>query len=502
MIDRQLEAEILRLSRVEKWPIGTICTQLGVHHDTVERVLTNAGLTPDQITARPSKMDPFVGFITETLEKYPKLCASRLHQMACERGYHGGPDHFRHRIARYRPRPPAEAFLRLRTLIGEQAQADWGAFGKIQIGRALRRLWAFVIVLSWSRQIFLRFYLSAAMPSFVRGHVDAFAFFRGVPRVILYDNLKSAVLERIAYAIHFNPRILELGAHYQFEPRPVNKARGNEKGRVERAIRYIRDNFFAARSFRDIDDLNQQAVAWMTGVSADRLSREDRTKTVREAFAEEQTKLLPLPDEPFPSDEVYQVEIGKTPYARFDLNDYSVPHTLVRRTLTVAASLQTVRILDGTQVVATHDRSWDRAQQIEDPDHILPLVEHKARARRHRGLDRLSTAAPSAQKLLVLAAERGGNLGNITARLLVVLDQVGSAELEAAIAEAVERVLPTVGAVRQILDRRLSERGLPPPVTVRFSTNDRAARVVVNNHPLSTYDHLHRQQDPDDNQEK
>jgi hypothetical protein len=387
-------------------------------------------------------------------------------------------------------------------LIGEQAQADWGAFGKIQIGQALRRLWAFVMVLSWSRQIFLRFYLSAAMPSFVRGHVDAFAFFRGVPRVILYDNLKSAVLERVAHAIHFNPRILELGAHYQFEPRPVNKARGNEKGRVERAIRYIRDNFFAARKFSDVDDLNEQAITWMTGASADRLSREDRTKTVREAFAEEQAQLLPLPDEPFPSDEISQVEIGKTPYARFDLNDYSVPHTLVRRTLTVAASLQTVRILDGAQLVATHCRSWDRGQQVEDPDHILPLVEHKARARRHRGLDRLSTAAPSAQKLLVLAAERGANLGNITARLLVVLDQVGPAELEAAIVEAVERALPTVGAVRQILDRRLSERGLPPPVTARFSTNERAARVVVNNHPLSTYDHLHRQQDSDDNEEK
>lgn len=501
MIDRQVEADILRLHRVEKWPVGTIATQLGVHHDTVERVLGNDGLAPERVNPRPSMVDPFVGFITETLKKYPKLRASRLHQMARERGYPGGPDHFRHLVARYRPRPAAEAFLRLRTLIGEQAQADWGAFGKLQIGQALRRLWAFVMVLSWSRQIFLRFYLSAAMPSFVRGHVDAFTFFRGVPRVILYDNLKSAVLERIAHAIHFNPRILELSAHYQFEPRPVNKARGNEKGRVERAIRYIRESFFPARSFRDIDDLNQQAFAWMTGVSADRPSREDRTKTVRDSFAEEQSKLLPLPDEPFPSDEVSEVEIGNTPYARFDLNDYSVPHTLVRRTLTAAASLETVRILDGTKTVATHPRSWDRGQQIENPDHIQTLVEQKARARRHHGLDRLSTTAPSAQKLLILAAERGGNLGSMTARLLALLDQVGPAELETAIAEAVERTLPTVGAVRQIIDRRLTEQGLPPPIAARFSTNDRASRVVVKNHDLSTYDRLHHPEDSDDDEQ-
>jgi transposase len=501
MIDKQVEAEILRLRRVEKWPVGTIATQLGIHHDTVKRVLANEGLSPERVNSRPTMVDPFVGFITETLTKYPKLRASRLYQMVRERGYPGKPDHFRHLVARHRPRPPAEAFLRLRTLIGEQAQADWGAFGKLRIGKAFRRLWAFVMVLSWSRQIFLRFYLSATMPSFVRGHVDAFAFFRGVPRIILYDNLKSAVLERIAYAIHFNPRILELSAHYQFEPRPVNKARGNEKGRVERAIRYTRDNFFAARSFQDIADLNQQALAWMTGISADRPSREDRTKTVRQAFAEEQSRLLPLPAEPFPTDEVTEVEIGKTPYARFDLNDYSIPHTLVCRTLTAAASLETVRILDGTTTVATHPRSWDQGQQIEDPAHIDTLVEQKARARRHRGLDRLSTAAPSAQKLLVLAAERGGNLGNMTARLLVLLDQVGPAELEVAVAEAVELTLPTVGVVRQILDRRLSERGLPPPITARFSTNDRASRVIVKNHDLSTYDHLHHDEDPNDDQE-
>ena len=166
--------------------------------------------------------------------------------MVRQRGYPGRPDHFRAIVARYRPRPAAEAYLRLRTLPGEQAGADWGHFGKITIGRAVRPLMGFVMVLSWSRQVFLRFYLSAVTANFLRGHVDAFTFFASVPRVILYDNLKSAVLERIDDAIHFNPTLLELAAHYHFSPRPVAVARGNEKVRCERAIRFIRDSFFAA----------------------------------------------------------------------------------------------------------------------------------------------------------------------------------------------------------------------------------------------------------------
>lgn len=495
MIDKAVEADILRLFHAEKWRIGTIAAQLGIHHSTVQRVLAQSGLEPERVSPRASLVDPYLPLITTTLEKYPRLCASRLFQMARERGYTGGQDHFRHVVARYRPRPKHEAFLRLRTLIGEQAQADWAAFGKLTVGTAVRRLWAFVMVLSWSRQVFLRFYLSAAMPSFVRGHADAFAFFSGVPRVVLYDNLKSAVLERIAHAIHFNPRILELATHYRFEPRPVAPARGNEKGRVERAIRYVRDSFFAAREFRDVEHLNAQALDWMTGVSADRRAHEDPLLRVRDAFAKEQSHLLQLPSDPFPTDEVESVEIGKTPYARFDLNDYSVPHTHVRRSLSVAASLDTVRILDGADVVASHRRSWGRGQQIEDPAHLQPILDEKRRAREHRGLDRLRAAAPSTMRLLELAAERGGNLGNITARLLVVLDQFGAAELELAVRAAVERDAPTVGAVRQLLDQRLADRGVPPPVTIGRTADARAARVTVRDHDLSSYDHLRQHED-------
>lgn len=156
MIPKERETEILRLFSAEKWPIGTIARQLGVHHSTVERVVAQAGLSKSASGAvRTSLADPYMPFMLEVLAKYPGLRASRLYQMVRERGYPGRPDHFRHVVARIRPRPKAEAFLRLRTLPGEQAQVDWGHFGKITIGRATRTLWAFVMVLSWSRAIFL-----------------------------------------------------------------------------------------------------------------------------------------------------------------------------------------------------------------------------------------------------------------------------------------------------------------------------------------------------------
>ena len=230
MISRAVEAEVLRLHHAERWPIGTIARQLMLHHSTVRRVLAQAGVPAAQKTTRPSIADPFIPFILETLQVYPTLCASRLHVMVRERGYRAGSDHFRAIVARFRPRPVPEAYLRLRTLAGEQAQCDWAHFGTITIGKATRPLMAFVMVLSYSRHLFLRFYLNGAMNNFLRGHVEAFNAWDAVPRVVLYDNLKSAVLERRAEAIRFHPTLLELAAHYRFQPRPVAVARGNEKG--------------------------------------------------------------------------------------------------------------------------------------------------------------------------------------------------------------------------------------------------------------------------------
>lgn len=493
MIPKELEAKILRYHHVEKWPIGTIASQLGVHHDTVERVLSQAGLPAIKKVNQPSIVDPYRPFIEKTLAEYPCLQASRLFQMVKERGYPGQPDHFRHVIARMRPKPPAEAYMRLRTLPGEQCQVDWAHFGKLAIGRALRPLMAFIIVLSWSRKIFLRFFLDQRMSNFLTGHVEAFKVFGGCCRVILYDNLKSVVLERKGDAIRFNPTILDFAAHYHFEPRPVAPYRGNEKARAERAIRYARGSFFAARKFKDLEDLNRQATQWCMGQASDRQCPEDPDMTVREAFEQEKHHLLSLPDNPFITDDRVEAKVGKTPYVRYDKNDYSVPYDRVRRTLVVRATEHKVCILDGNAVVAEHERSYDKGAQIENPEHLAELQRMKRKARQHRGLDRLRQVVPQSEILMTRLAERGANLGSATSSLLRLLDRYGAENLELAISEAIANNSPHPNSVSHILDRNTRVRGEAPPVSIPISDDPRVRNLTVRPHNLKNYDNLKKE---------
>ena len=489
MIPDELEQRILRLYFVEKWKVGTIARQVGVHHSTVSRVLRDHGI-PRAARRRPSMVDPYLPFIQETLASWPTLPASRLYAMVVERGYPGGPDHFRSIVARLRPKKPAEAYLRLRTLPGEEAQVDWGHFGKVQVGRATRLLSAFVMVLSWSRAPYVRFFYDQRMGSFLAGHVAAFEWFGGVPRRVLYDNLKTAVLERRGDAIRFHPTLLAFAGHYRYEPRPVAVARGNEKGRVERTIRYLRTSFWPARQWKDLEDLNRQAQAWCRDVAGARDCPEDRTMTVRQALDEERPRLGALPDDAFPCADRVEARVGKQPYVRFDRNDYSVPHDRVRRVLTVLATPHRVRVFDRDELVAEHLRSFDKGQQVEDPEHLAALREAKANAREQRGIDRLHYAVPRSAELLEGAARRGHNLGSAVAALLRLVDRWGAEAVRDAVDEAIDADALHVAAVRQVLERRRQLAGTPPPLPVDLPDDPRVRELHVTPHPLATYDAL------------
>jgi len=489
-VSKESESEILRLFHVEKWKRGTIARQLNIHHGAVERVLLKDGISIERMHVRRSMIDAYLPFIRSVLEKYPKLTASRLYEMVRERGYAGAADHFRGMVARHRPRPAVEAYLRLKTLPGEQAQVDWAYFGKVKIGNAERPLFGFVMVLSWSRQIFLRFYTGLATAHFLQGHADAFSEWGGVPRELLYDNLKSAVLERIGDAIRFNPRLLEFSAYYRFAPKPVAVARGNEKGRVERAIQYIRHSFFAARQWNGLDDLNNQAMVWCHQIAAARKCAEDREMTVGEAFQVEKGSLLTLPENPYPAYEMVVATVGKWPYVRFDLNDYSVPHEYVRRQVTVLADSDWVRIVDGPTEVAKHKRCFEKQRQIETPEHIERLVDQKKRAKKGSGMSRLFNAAPSARDLFKMAAERGYSIGSLTSKLLSLLDLYGTVEMEEAIREVVKSGASHCSAVSQELERRRRKKGLLSPVAIELPDDKRISNLVVLPHSLASYDNL------------
>jgi len=267
----------------------------------------------------------------------------------------------------------------------------------------------------------------------------------------------------------------------------VAVARGNEKGRVERAIRFVRDRFFAARRYTDVADLNIQALAWCSGEAAARPCPEDRSRTVRECFEEERPRLLALPDNPFPSEERITVRVHKTPHVRFDWNDYSVPHTHVRRTLEVRATPDTVRVLDAGAVIVTHPRSYDRGEQVEDPPHIKDLADQKRSARRHRATDRLQHAAPSGAKFFAAAPQRGVHLGALTRGLTDLLDTHGAAALDAALIAALAEDSAHLAAVRHFVDQHRARRGARPPIPVPLPDDPRVRGMSVRPHNLADY---------------
>jgi transposase len=488
MIDMETRARIRRLFYVEHWKIGTIACELGLHPETVALAVETERFNSTK-TLRRSATDPYADFIREILAKHPHLRATRIFQMIRDRGYGGSVVQLRRFVACIRP-VHREAFLSLRTFPGEQGQVDWAHFGEIAIGRARRRLSCFVITLSYSRALYLEFFFDQRMESFVRGHIHAFEDWQGLPRTLLFDNLRSAVLERRGDAIHFHPRLLELCAHYHFAARPCQVRAGNQKGRVERVIRYIRESFFAARPFTTLDSFNRQALEWRDREAHARRWPGGDHRTVAEAFAEEKPRLLPLPVHRFDSDLLVPVRSGKTIYVRFDLNDYSIPPAAVGKQLVVAASESTIRILDGNQEIARHRRSYDRRQQILDPAHQEELLKDKRKALGSTRGSRLSHAVPESEALLDAAFARGESAGRQTTQLLNLLDLYGAAELRAAMREALERDTPSASSVAFILNRRQRLSRRRPPTPVDLSGRPDLADLDVQPHDPETYDEL------------
>ena len=492
MISDEQRATIRRLFFAEHWRIGTIATELGVHHDTVRRALET-----ERFNARPhprtSRLDQYAPFVARLLEQHPRLRASRVHEMLVLRGHRGCESQTRRLVRRLRPRSTAEAYLRLTTLPGEEAQVDWAHFGHVQVGRAKRPLMAFVMVLSWSRALHALFTLDQSMESFLRGHVESFHALGGCARVLLYDNLKSAVLARVGETIQFHPRLIELASHYHFMPRPVAVARGNEKGRVERTIRFLRDRFFAARSFRDVDDLNAQFVEWRDRFGHARACPGDDSMTVAEALQRERQVLLPLPEHPFECSKVLGIASGKTPYLRFDLNDYSIPHALVRIPLTLIASRDLVRVVDAAgNEVARHRRSYGRGERVEEGRHLEDLAAAKQAAREGRGRDRLRGSCPSAEPFLQEVVARNQPLASATHQLVRLLDAHGPTALEAALADALSRGACAPSAVAHLVEQARRRRGLPPPIPLDLPDHIKARERRITPHSLETYDVLSR----------
>src|SRR6266699_6168005 len=495
MIQPETHVEIRRYFYAEHWKIGTIARQLGIHPDAVRHAIESDRFHRGPVLG-PSITDPYMDFVRQILDQHPRLRATRIYQMIRERGYTGSVVQLRRAVARLRP-PAREPFLRLHTFPADQAQADWAHFGQVAVGRARRMLSCFVITLSYSRALYLEFFFDQTTENFLRGHVHAFEYWHGQPRVILYDNLKSAVLERRGNQIQFHPRLIELSALYHFAPRPCQVRAGNQKGRVERAIRYVRDSFWAGRAFTTLEELNRQALLWRAQVAHQRRWPGGDHRTVSDVFAEEQPRLLACPLHPFPTDRIEAVHSRKTIYVRFDLNDYSIPPQGVGPQLTLVASDITVRILDGSFEIARHARTYDRHQLVLDPAHQEAVLKIKRKAFHSTPGGRLELAVPESKTLLDLAFAQGESTGTQTAQLTKLLEEHGAAALRRAITEALERNTPRASSVAFLLRRQPRST----PLSLDLSHHPQAQSLDIRPHDLETYDELARTKD-DDNDEQ
>ncbi len=484
-VSHEVESEIRVLFFGEHLPVGTVASQLRVHADVVRRVV---GLCEHRPPPPPKtrKVDPVKDFIVETLDRYPRLRATRLYDMVKARGYTGAIRTLREFVHEVRPVPRHEAFLRLTPLIAQQAQVDWAHVGEVDVPGGQRALWLFVMSLPWSRAMWGEFVLDLSVWSLLRSLSRACTFLGGTAREWLFDNAKIVVLERHGAAARFHPLLLDLAGHYAVRLKLCAPRKANQKGNVERMIRFIRERFLAGRSIRSVEQGNREFLAFLDEIAHARPHPTIAGRTVRDCLEEERTRLLPLPNVLPATDQVIPVTVDKTASCRFDTNSYSVPPEYVKRMLTLAADDREVRLIDGATVVARHLRCWGRRQPVEASEHRAALVAEREGAGEAKGRDRLRAAVPAIDALYERWVDAGRNLGSMTTRTLKLLDLYGAEFLGAAVAEVLSRGMHDPGALAALCEQRRCAGVAPVPLDVPLAAHVRDRDVVP--HDLETYD--------------
>jgi|WetSurMetagenome_2_1015567.scaffolds.fasta_scaffold31195_2 transposase len=482
----ELVAEIRRLHYVEHWKRGTIAEQLGHHPDAIERALTRHGPQPKQPPAQ-TLLAPYLGFIDETLQRYPRLVGTRLDEMIRERGYAGSLRTLRRHLQTARPEPKHEPFLRIETLPGEQAQVDWAHVGSMPVPGGVRRLWMFVITLAFSRAFWAELVLDLDIYSLLRSLVRAAEFFGGNPRQWLFDNAKTVVVERHGDHARFHRLLLDLACELHVQPRLCTVRKPQEKGKVERLIRWLKERFFAARSFHSIEHGNVQLLKFINETGNQRPHPIHPDQTVFQKFEEERPRLLLLPT-PMPNvDLVTPASVDKTAFIRFDTNRYSVPAQFVRRTISMAANDQLIRLFDGTDLIAEHKRNQGRHQVIELQEHRKSIVEAKRGAEVPKGQDRLRIEVPNIEPLFDRWFESGHNIGSMTVKTLHLLNLYGSAILVDAVGEMIQRGTFDPGALAILCDQHRQRRKISPP-PIDLNLGQHVVDHDVLQHDLGGYD--------------
>ncbi len=471
-VSPEIVAQIQRAHFVDHWPVGTIATQFGVHHDVVRRVLgidvRNAEAKKRaKASPKPQVTDAFLPFIQDTLTRYPTLASTRLYDMLKERGYEGSPRRLREVIRKVRPPKPKETFAHLDFIAGEQSQIDWAHLGKLQIRGAQRDLWLFVLTLSWSRAFWGELVLDLGRASLRRSLVRAADYFGGVTRQWLFDNPKTVVIERDGDRVRFHPELLDLASHYHVEPRVCVPRKPNQKGRVERMIRYLRERHFAARTITGIAEGNQQLLGFIEHVANARPHPDQEGRTVGEVLAEERARLLALPQYRPSTDELVPLPIDDYGYVRFDKNRYAVPRPR-SSTISLVASDTTVRLKEGLIEVAQYPRSYGRKERI---GRVLPTTEKKPTTEAHSVRAQLRAIAPAIDELYARWLDLGHNIGSVTVRAHRIAQSYGPVVFREAVELMVEKNLVDLGALESACDQRLKSTKSRAPVQLNLGAH-------------------------------
>jgi transposase len=395
MIDYETYVRIKNYYEQQGLNYSQIAQCLALDHRTVAKWANEKHYQPRKSPQRASKLDPYKNDIVRMLEKHP-FSAMQILIRISQDGYDGGYSILKEYVRKVRPKK-TKAFLKLCFAPGECAQVDWGSYGSVAVGGTHRRLSFFVMVLCHSRMMYVAFTVSQTMEHFLACHQDAFQFFGAVPQKIMVDNLKSAVLHRIVgQAPVFNPRYLDFAHHYGFTIVPCAVGKGNEKGRVESGVGYVKKNLLSGLDIADFKVIKPIADHWLDTVANVRIHGETGKRPI-DMFPQEKGALLPLPLQPYDVAVIKQVRASRQFRITVDANHYSVPAQLAGVNLTVKQYPDRICIYHEDNLVARHARCYDRKKDFEHPDHPKALLAQRKKARDQKIFMRFLALSEKAQ---------------------------------------------------------------------------------------------------------
>ncbi len=433
---------------------------------------------------RTSKLDPFKGQIVGWLDAHP-LTAQQVFQRLKDAGYQGGVSIVKDYVHTIRPRR-REAFLTLAFAPGEAAQVDYGEWGTIAVGNTRRRLSFFVMVQAWSRQMYVEFFLSQSMEQFLTAHVNAFQAL-GVPKKVMVDNLRCAVLRHIRGGpVEFNPRYLDFARHFGFEPVACAPAKGNEKGRVERGVGYVKTNFLNGLELPEFAALNPAVQVWLETVANVRLHRETQRRPV-DLWREELTHLSAVNPRPFDVGRVISLRANRQFRVTLDTNHYSVPARYAGQAVTLKAYPDRVCLYQGETLIARHARSWDRHQDIEDPDHPKVLIAQRRHARDAHVTKRFFGLSPLAVRYHAGLLERRGNAIAHVRKIVALADIHGDEAVVRAMTDALAFEAFSSEYIAHLIAART--RQLPEPSPLVLMRRQDVLEIDLPAADLSAYSH-------------